>query len=161
MILEHLNKIDFDKYFKAVDQCTTIKPEGRISQVIGLIAEGDSLGMGIGSLCNIINDQGASITAEVVGFKKEKALFMPYGDIRGVSLGAKIIRVAASPMVGVCDQLLGRVIDGMGQPIDGKGSIEYTQKYNLYGKPIGPMDRAPIKEPLDVGVAAINSMITL
>ncbi|MCD4722758.1 MAG: FliI/YscN family ATPase [Desulfobacula sp.] len=161
MILEHLNKMDFHKYFKAVDQCVTIQPEGRISQVIGLIAEGDSLGLGIGSLCSIINDHGQEIKAEVVGFKKEKALFMPYGDIRGISLGARIIPIAATPLVGVSDQLLGRVIDGMGTLIDGKGEIEYTQEYNLYGKPMGPMQRESIKEPLDVGVAAINSMITL
>jgi len=64
-------------------------------------------------------------------------------------------------VVGVSDQLLGRVVDGMGEPIDGKGVIEYTKEYNLYGKPIGPMDREPIKEALDVGVSAINSMITL
>ena len=159
--MEHLNKIDFHKYFKAVDRCVTMQPEGRISQVVGLIAQGDSLGMGIGSLCSIINDHGHEIKAEVVGFKKEKALFMPYGDIRGISLGARIIPIAATPLVGVSDQLLGRVIDGMGMPIDGKGEIEYTQEYNLYGKPIGPMEREPIKEPLDVGVAAINSMITL
>ena len=161
MTAEPLNKIDFDKYVKAVDQCVTIRPEGRVSQVIGLIAEGDSLGLGIGSLCSIINDHGQEIKAEVVGFKKEKALFMPYGDIRGISLGARIIPVAASQLVGVSDQLLGRVIDGMGMPIDGKGEIEYSAEYNLYGKPIGPMQREPIKEPLDVGVAAINSMITL
>ncbi|MDM8537796.1 FliI/YscN family ATPase [Desulfobacterales bacterium HSG17] len=161
MVLGFLDKVDFDKYAQAVDECVTIKPEGRISQVIGLIAQGDSLGMGIGSLCSIINDQGDVIKAEVVGFKKEKALFMPYGDIRGISLGAKIIPISATPLVGVSDQLLGRVVDGMGNPIDGKGIVEYTQEYNLYGKPIGPMERAPIKEPLDVGVAAINSMITL
>ena len=161
MTVEHLNKIDFHKYMKAVDGCVTIQPEGRISQVVGLIAQGDSLGMGIGSLCSIINDHGQEIKAEVVGFKKEKALFMPYGDIRGISLGARIIPVAAAPLVGVSDQLLGRVIDGMGDPIDGKGRIDYTTSYNLYGRPIGPMEREPIKEPLDVGVAAINSMITL
>ncbi len=161
MGLEHLNKIDFHKYSKAVEQCVTIQPEGRISQVIGLIAEGDSLGMGIGGLCSIINDHGQEIKAEVVGFKKEKALFMPYGDIRGISLGARIIPIMATPLVGVSDQLLGRVIDGMGTLIDGKGEIEYTQEYNLYGKPMGPLEREPIKESLDVGVAAINSMITL
>ncbi len=161
MNLECLDKIDFDKYIKAVDQCVMIKPEGRISQVVGLIAEGDSLGLGIGSLCSIINDHGHEIKAEVVGFKKEKALFMPYGDIRGISLGAKIIPISSSPVIGVSDQLLGRVIDGMGVPIDGKGEIEYTKEYNLYGKPMGPMQREPIKEPLDVGVAAINSMVTL
>ncbi|RLC06445.1 MAG: flagellum-specific ATP synthase FliI [Deltaproteobacteria bacterium] len=161
MTLGHLNEIDFEKYDLAVDQCITIQPEGRVSQIVGLIAEGDSLGMGIGSLCSIINDHGQQVKAEVVGFKKEKALFMPYGDIRGISLGARIIRVESSQVVGVSDQLLGRVIDGMGVPIDGKGSIESAQEYNLYGKPIGPMEREPIKESLDVGVAAINSLITL
>jgi len=161
MTLNHLDKIDFDKYGAAIDQCITIKPKGRVSQVIGLIAEGDSLGLGIGSLCNIINDHGHEVQAEVVGFKKEKALFMPYGDIRGISLGAQIIPVAASQKIGVSDQLLGRVVDGMGIPIDGKGEIECTTAYDLYGKPIGPMNREQIREPLDVGVASINSMIPL
>jgi len=159
--VDHLSNIDFDKYARAVDQTVLVKPEGRISQVVGMIAEGDSLGLGIGSLCKIINDQGREIKAEVVGFKEEKALFMPYGDIRGVSLGSKIVPIASSPMVGVSDNLLGRVVDGMGQAIDGKGPIDHTHEYNLYGKPIGPMDREPIKEPLDVGVAAFNRMITL
>ncbi|MCP3941215.1 MAG: FliI/YscN family ATPase [Desulfobacteraceae bacterium] len=156
-----LKEIDFQKYFEAVDNAKTVQPEGRITQVVGLIAEGDSLGLGIGGICSIVNNQGEQIKAEVVGFKQEKALLMPYGDIRGISLGSRIIPVAASPMVGVSDLLLGRVIDGMGNPIDGKGSIKATDQYHLYGKPIGPMERKPIKEPLDVGVAAINSMITL
>jgi len=156
-----LNKINFEKYFKAVDTANTVQPEGRITQVVGLIAEGDSLGLGIGGICSIINNRGEEIKAEVVGFKQEKALLMPYGDIRGVSLGSRIIPVSASPMVGVSDLLLGRVIDGMGNPIDGKGHIEATDQYYLYGKPVGPMERKPIKEPLDVGVGAINSMITL
>ena len=156
-----MKKIDFEKYEKVIDQCVLIRPEGRVSQVIGLIAEGDSLGLSIGSLCSIMNDQGRQVQAEVVGFKKEKALFMPYGDIRGISLGSRIIPVMATQEIGVSDQFLGRVIDGMGFPIDGKGEIGYTKSYNLYGKPMGPMQRKPIKEPLDVGVAAINSMITL
>jgi flagellum-specific ATP synthase len=153
--------IDFDKYEQAVQSAVVRQPQGRISQVVGLIAEGDSLGLSIGSLCSIINDQGEAVKAEIVGFKKEKALFMPYGDIRGVGLGSRIIPIAASPTVGVSDQMLGRVIDGMGQPIDKKGPIPETARYYLYNKPVGPMERAPIREPLDVGVAAINSMTTL
>ena len=161
MMEDPLDKLDFQKYFKAVDAVKTIRPEGRITQVVGLIAEGDSLGLGIGGICSIINNQGQEIKAEVVGFKQEKALLMPYGDIRGISLGSKIIPVSSSPMVGVSDQLLGRVIDGMGEPIDGKGPIEATAEYYLYGKPVSPMARKSIKQPLDVGVAAINSLITL
>ena len=99
--------------------------------------------------------------AEIVGFKKEKALFMPYGDIRGVGLNSRIVPVSNAPEVGVSGQLLGRVVNGMGDPIDGKGPIEIDTYYPLYGKPIGPMDREPIMEPLDVGVGAINSMVTL
>ncbi len=86
---------------------------------------------------------------------------MPYGDIRGVSLGSRIIPEASSPMVGVSDQLLGRVIDGMGRPIDGKGEIRFDKEYYLYGKPISPLDRESIKIALDVGIGAINTMIPL
>ncbi len=154
-------EIDFDKYDNAVKDAVVRRPEGRISQVVGLIAQGDSLGLSVGSLCNIINDQGHEVGAEIVGFKEEKALFMPYGDIRGVGLGSRIVPISTTPLVGVSDHLLGRVVDGMGQPIDGKGLIEATSQYHLYGKPVGPMQREPIKEPLDVGVGAINSMITL
>lgn len=156
-----LDGMDFIPYAKAVDSAATVVPEGKISQVIGLIAEGDSLGLGVGGLCKIITNQGQEIKAEVVGFKEEKALFMPYGDIRGVSSGSRVVPLASSPMVGMSDQLLGRVIDGMGEPIDGKGPIPSTASYYLYGKPLGPLERKAIKEPLDVGVGAINSMITL
>lgn len=161
MTKDMFTKIDFQKYLNVVEQTKTVRPEGRITQVVGLIAEGDSLGLGIGGICSIINNQGQEIKAEVVGFKQEKALLMPYGDIRGVSLGSRIIPVSSSPMVEVSDLLLGRVIDGMGDPIDGKGAIEAMAEYYLYGKPVSPMDRKSIKEPMDVGVGAINSMITL
>ncbi|HKJ99896.1 MAG TPA: FliI/YscN family ATPase [Desulfotignum sp.] len=159
--MNHLSRSDFTKYTTRIDQVATVCPEGRVSQVVGLIAEGDSLGLGIGSLCSILTDQGEEVQAEVVGFKKQKALLMPYGDIRGVRMGSRIIPVSASPMVGVSDQMLGRVLDGMGNPLDGKGSIAPSARYYLYGKPIGPLERQSIKKPLDVGVAAINSMVTL
>ena len=161
MDADYLNRIDFSQYLDRVDRVSLVKPEGRVSQVVGLVAEGDSLGQGIGSICHIINDHGDGILAEVVGFKQEKALLMPYGDIRGVSMGSRIIPVASSPMVGMSDQLLGRVVDGMGCPIDGKGPIEETDSYYLFGKAVSPLERKSIKEPLDVGVAAINSMIPL
>ncbi len=156
-----LDMVDFSIYERAVDNARTLTPVGRVSQVIGLIAEGDSLGLGVGGVCRIINDHGQTVMAEVVGFKKEKALLMPYGDIRGISMGSRIIPVASSPMVPVGDGMLGRVVDGMGNPIDGKGAINATSSYYLYGKPLGPLERRMIKEPLDVGIGAVNSMITL
>ncbi|MBF0233656.1 MAG: FliI/YscN family ATPase [Desulfamplus sp.] len=154
-------EINWDKYFNVVDSCVTVKPEGKITKVIGLIAEGDGLGLGIGSLCTIKNDHGSEIRAEVIGFKEEKVLLMPYGDMRGIGPGSRIIPLADLPLADVGDGLLGRVVDGMGNPIDGKGSFYPTAKYSLYGKPMNPMERKSIDEPLDVGISAINVMITL
>ncbi len=159
--MTNLVQIDWDKYFKAIDSCVAVKPEGRISKVIGLIAEGDGLGLGVGSLCIIQNDHGTKIKAEVIGFRDEKVLLMPYGEIRGIGPGSRIIPLDDLPMADVGDGLLGRVVDGMGNTIDGKGDFNPTAKYPLYGKPMNPMDRKPIKEPIDVGVNAINIMTTL
>ncbi|MCP4114774.1 MAG: FliI/YscN family ATPase [Desulfobacteraceae bacterium] len=153
--------IEWDKYFNAVEACTTMRPEGRISKVVGLVAEGDGMGLGIGSLCAIRNDYNREILAEVIGFREEKVLLMPYGELRGISPGSRIIPLADAPAADVGDAFLGRVIDGMGKPIDGKGPIASTLKYPLYGKPINPMERKSIKEPLDVGICAINTMIPL
>ncbi|MBF0376030.1 MAG: FliI/YscN family ATPase [Desulfamplus sp.] len=153
--------INWDKYLDTVDRCVTVRPEGKITKVVGLIAEGDGLGLGIGSLCTIKNDHGSEIKAEVIGFRDEKVLLMPYGDIRGISPGSRIIPLADLPLADVGDGLLGRVVDGMGNPIDGKGSFNPTAKYSLYGKPMNPMERKSIDEPLDVGISAINVMITL
>ena len=155
------NRIEWDKYFNAVDSCKTMRPEGRITKVVGLIAEGDGMGLGIGSLCAIRNDYNREIRAEVIGFRDDKVLLMPYGDLRGISPGSRIIPLADTPVADVGDGFLGRVIDGMGNPLDGKGAISPTLKYPLYGTPINPMERKSIKEPMDVGITAINTMIPL
>ncbi|MBF0204076.1 MAG: FliI/YscN family ATPase [Desulfamplus sp.] len=154
-------EINWDKYSHAVENSVTVRPEGRITKVIGLIAEGDGLGLGIGSLCTIKNDLGSEIRAEVIGFREEKVLLMPYGDMRGIGPGSRIIPLADLPLADVGDGLIGRVVDGMGNPIDGKGSFNPTSKYSLYGKPMNPMERKSIDEPIDVGISAINVMITL
>ncbi len=153
--------IAWENYFEAVQSSVMVKPEGRISKVVGLIAEGDGMGLGIGSLCTIRNDYGKQIMAEVIGFREEKALLMPYGDIRGISPGSRIVPLASDPVAQVGEAFLGRVIDGMGNPIDGLGQIRSSIQYPLYGKPINPMERRSIDEPLDVGIGAINTMMPL
>ena len=154
-------EINWDKYFNAVDSCVTIRPEGRISKVVGLVAEGDGMGLGIGNLCAIKNGHGNEIIAEVIGFRDGKVLLMPYGNIRGMSPGSRIIPVADTPLAGVGDEFLGRVVDGMGAPLDNKGIINTSAQYPLYGTPINPMKRESIKKVMDVGIGAINTMITL
>ncbi len=161
MVPSVLLEINWDKYFNAVDACVTIRPEGRISKVVGLVAEGDGMGLGIGNLCIIKNAYEQKVMAEVIGFRDGKVLLMPYGNIRGMSPGSRIIPVADTPLAGVGDEFLGRVVDGMGEPLDNKGMINASAQYPLYGKPINPMDRKSIKDVMDVGIGAINTMITL
>ena len=154
-------EINWDGYFRAVDSCVTVRAEGKVNRVIGLVAQADSLGLSIGSLCSIKGEHDGEIRAEVIGFKGDQALLMPYGSIRGIGPGSRIVPLAQSPVAKVGDALLGRVMDGLENPIDGKGPVKTEQEYPLYGNPMNPMDRRPIKESMDVGIGAINSMITL
>ncbi len=153
--------LDFDIYRQAIESSRCLGVEGRIVQVVGLIAEGQGLGLSVGSLCRIANDQGQPVLAEVVGFKQDRVLLMPYGDTRGIRPGSRIRMVETSPHVKVGDAFLGRVVDGMGHPIDNLGPIASDVHYPLYGTPINPMQRAPIDTHMDVGIAAINVMIPL
>lgn len=153
--------IDWQGYDEAVDACTCTRLEGKITQVVGLVAEGHGLGMSIGSLCTIENEHRNGIMAEVVGFKDDRVLLMPYGDTLGIKPGSRICFLDNNPKVCVGDALIGRVVDGMGRPIDGKGELRLDHQYPLYGTRINPMQRKPIREFMDVGISAINTMVPL
>ncbi len=153
--------INWDKYDDCIDACRCIHLNGKIIKVVGLIAEAQGLGMSIGSICSIKNDLGKEILAEVIGFKDNRVLIMPYGDTRGIRSGSRISLLNRSPKADVGDAFLGRIINGMGEPIDGLGPVEATKNYSLYGAPINPIQREPINKILDVGVASINSIITI
>jgi len=153
--------LKWDPYLEAVDGCDCLSLEGRITKVVGLVAEGQGLGMGIGSLCLVKTDDGRSIRAEVVGFKGDRVVLMPYGDTRGIRPGSRIRFLDRSPRVEVGDSFLGRVVDGMGLPLDDAGPVVGVKRYPLYGLPINPMQRKPIRERMDVGIAAINGLIPL
>jgi flagellum-specific ATP synthase len=153
--------IDWETYLEAVDEHSGPNLQGKIVKVIGLIAEGHGVGMSIGSRCLIENDLGETIPAEVVGFKEDRVLLMPYGDTRGIRPGSRIALLDRYPHADVGDDFLGRVVDGMGKPIDGKGAIRATHKYPLYGENINPLERRPIRQLMDVGITAINTMVPL
>ncbi len=159
------NTVDIDikwnHYFQAVERCECNRLEGRVVQVIGLIVEGHGLGMSIGSLCKIENDQGLPVIAEVVGFREDRILLMPYGETMGIKPGSRLSFLDNNPRVAVGDNYIGRVINGMGKPIDGLGPIKPSGHYPLYGKRINPMHRKQIDQLMDVGITAINMMVPL
>ncbi|VAW77411.1 Flagellum-specific ATP synthase FliI [hydrothermal vent metagenome] len=134
---------------------------GKLTRMVGLTLEAVGCQAAIGARCMIESSQGNPIEAEVVGFHDDKIYLMPIGELQGLGPDAKVI-----PMDGVCEvpvgkQLLGRVIDGAGHPLDGKGPLHNEARAPLTGRPINPLTRAPIREPLDVGVAAINALLSV
>ncbi len=154
--------MNFDNYINAIDKKELVVVSGQVSQVIGMVVEGNGPGIPVGSICEISTFGGTEhVPAEVVGFRNDKVLLMPLGEMRGVEPGSKIVKVENQAQVAVSEALLGRIIDGLGNPIDGKGPLVSSHECPLYSDPLNPMDRERIVEPVDVGVRAINGLLTL
>ncbi|WP_027184486.1 FliI/YscN family ATPase [Desulfovibrio inopinatus] len=136
---------------------------GKVSKVVGLIAEGQGIKAPLGSVCHLLPDDSGStpIAAEVVGFRDGACLFMPYGDMRGISPGSLIQNSSSPPLIPVGQRYLGRTIDAFGNPIDKKGPIVPRRYYPIFADAPSPLDRPRINAPLDVGVRAINGFLTL
>jgi flagellum-specific ATP synthase len=144
-----------------IEEPVPLMVEGRITRMIGLTIEAEGIQANIGSRCLIENSNGGTIEAEVVGFAAEHLYLMPTGDIRGVGPDSRVIPTGRVYDAPVGKELLGRVIDGAGNPLDGKGPLKTRERMPLTGHYINPMARKPIDEPLDVGVRTINAMLTV
>jgi flagellum-specific ATP synthase len=153
--------IDWNKYKEALKSCRLIKMEGKIVKVAGIVAQADGPGMSIGSLCSIKNSSGQNMPAEVIGFNDKSVIVMPFGEMRGIEPGSRIVDINKKPTVKVGEAYLNRVVDGLGIPIDGKGAIKANIDYPIYGNVLNPLKREIIHEVIDVGVCSINAMHTL
>lgn len=138
-----------------------LKLEGRLVRMVGMTLEVVGTYAPMGSRCQIFNGQDESIEAEVVGFQDNKLFLMPMGVVHGVAPNARVLPLDGGVQVGVGFSMLGRVIDGSAQPLDDKGPIAIEQYVPLNGQKINPLSRHPISEPLDVGIKAINSLLTI
>jgi len=135
--------------------------EGKLTRMVGLTLEAVGCRSTIGGRCMIETVDGKQTEAEVVGFSGERLFLMPTGDIRGLEQDCRVIPLGLTSMAHVGKALLGRVIDGSGKPIDGLGAVQTTETVPLYGRPLNPLKRKPISEPLDVGIRAINALLTV
>jgi flagellum-specific ATP synthase len=153
-------KVDLRKYIPAMQAIRPIRFHGKVAQVVGLVIEGFCPETAVGSLCEIHPTHGAPIPAEVVGFRDNKTLLMPLGELRGIGLGSLISVRRQKSSLGVGVSMLGRVINGLGEPIDEKGSIIVDEEYPIYSNPVNPMKRTPIDTSLDLGIRAINGLLT-
>ena len=136
---------------------------GKVSKVVGLVVEARGIKAPLGSICHIQGGENGDppVVAEVVGFRDGTVLFMPYGDMRGIKPGSLIKNSGTPPLFPVGKRFLGRTVDPFGKPLDDKGDIAPRDYYPLYAKPINPLKRPRISEPVDVGIRSINSMLTL
>jgi flagellum-specific ATP synthase len=135
--------------------------EGVLTRMVGLTLEAAGCQAAVGDRCDVLGSDGSRIEAEVVGFSGDRLFLMPTGDLHGLKPNARVIPRVGAGTVQVGEQLLGRVIDGAGQPLDGLGPLDCEERVRLTGAPINPLARQPISEPLDVGVRAINALLTV
>ena len=154
--------IDFAKHIASLRDTDPIEVRGKVTNIVGLVVEGHGPGSCMGGMCEIYSKGVSdSIMAEVVGFRDKRVLLMPLGDLGGIGPGSTIIARKSNPSAKVGDELLGRVIDGMGNPLDGKGPLSLGQEMPLYGRTVNPLKKKRITEPLDLGIAAINGVLTI
>jgi flagellum-specific ATP synthase len=133
---------------------------GRLVRVVGLTLEAVGVKAPVGSQCLVETAQG-DLIAEIVGFSQDRTFLMPEQSLQGVLPGARVVPLSTKASLPFSMDLLGRVIDGVGKPLDGKGPIKADGEYVYHGKPINPLSRRAISEPMDVGVRSINSFLTV
>ena len=154
--------ISLQKYHDILERSDFIKYYGKVSKVVGLTIESDGPEVDIGELCKLYASKGRRvINAEVVGFRDNKTLLMPLGEMTGVGPGNLVVASDSVLKVGVGKNLEGRILDGLGYPIDGMEPIKTDQFYPIYNKPPHPLNRKRITEPLTLGIKAIDGLLTV
>lgn len=154
-------KADLTKLRKSLRVNNFYTRYGKIEQIVGMTVEASGMSCNIGDVCEISIASKDKILSEVVGFKNNKVLLMPYGDIDGIGYGSFVRNTGEKLKIKMSDALIGRTIDALGNPIDDKGDIRCDAVYAINGSPANPMARPPITEPLEFGVKAIDGLITI
>lgn len=154
-------ELNLKKYKEALKSSDFILRYGKISQVIGLTIESNGPSVSIGELCSVDSYNGKGILAEVVGFKDNKVLLMPLGEMEGIAPGSKVTAMNSTLMVGVGQGLKGKVLNGLGQSIDNACLPLFKERYPVYNQAPHPLKRQRISEPLELGIKTIDGMLTI
>ena len=153
--------INYERYQKRLFNAVPIRYTGQVVRVAGLVIESNGPSVPIGDLCYVhVNKEHAPVPAEVVGFKENKILLMPIGELDRISPGTKVSASGSPLEIRVGMDLLGRVIGGLGEPIDGKGPIKGEEYRSIYNSPPDPLKRDRIKEPLMTGIRVMDGLFT-
>ena len=152
----------FQDVIKQVQQAETIGHTGKIENIVGMSIEASGGRAAVGDICRIYSgESGGQIPAEVVGFKNDRMLLMPYGEMTGISSGNFVRNTGHQLQLRAGSFLKGRIINALGQPIDDKGPFTGGDSYLLGSGYINPLTRPPIRERMEFGVKAIDSLLTI
>src|SRR5256885_4819193 len=142
----------FSAQLDAVDGCMPFRIVGQVQGISGMTVEASDLTLPLGSLCRIDSFGGRTTQAEVIGFRQDKTLLMPLAGTAGVARGDRIEGLSSAPRIGCSLQLLGRVLDGFGRPIDGKGPLRLSESRRIDGRGVAPLERQNIRKPLGTSI---------
>lgn len=150
------------QYIEAIDWISPFEVRGRVTELVGLLIRAGVPGARVGEICLIRSPhQSRALRAEVVGFRGSEVILMPLGEISDVAMGAEVVSTGQSLRVKVGDALLGRVLNGLGEPIDNLGAIENTGEYNVMATPPDPMRRERVVKPFATGIRALDGVLTV
>lgn len=156
----NMQPLDFSGHFALVQRMESFRSTGVVVQLIGLLIESTGPSVAIGDFCVVQTQNNRSIRTQVIGFRNGQVLSMALEETDGLSLGDQIVARPGEATVAVGPQLLGRVLDGFGNPMDGGPRLDTHDAYRLYRAPQNPLDRMPITEPLITGIRAIDGLLT-
>ncbi len=148
-------------FAKRCDTCVPYTVSGTLKRVVGLTIEADGCTAPLGSRCDIIDSTGLCVETEVVGFAGERLFLMPTRRVAGIAPNATVVPQAGNHEVCIGPNVLGRVLNGRGEPLDGKGPLKGQDTLTINGPVANPLNRATIDEALDVGIGSINALLTL
>lgn len=152
--------INLDRFKTEMNKLATIRTSGKVVQVVGLTVEAVGLDCQIGEVCEIRSNTSQAILAEVVGFRNRITLLMPLGNMEGIQPDSSVYPIGTVFQAPVGERLLGRVLDGIGEPMDGLGKLEDGLKRPIFNYAPHPLERKVIEEPLITGVRAIDGLLT-
>lgn len=159
---EKRESIFLEPYFNVLDRVSLVRKTGRITRSVGTLVESLGPSVSVGDICRLHPKSGETIFAQAVGFKEKRVLLMPFGALTGIGPGSMVTTYGKSLEIPVDNRLLGRIIDGLGNPMDGKPSIENPDELrSIEAKPPNPLTRRKITDVLETGVKCIDGIITI
>ena len=151
--------LDFSRYFRLLNSCEPYVALGAVTEMVGLLIESIGPTAALGDFCEIHSSQGRTVRVQVIGFRNGRVLSMPLEETGGIQLGNKIVARPVAALVKVGPGLMGRVLDGFGDPMDGGPITGEKELYDLFAVPPGPLEREHIVEPLVTGIRAIDGLL--